>query len=559
MINEFVEGFLEESEDLFSDAEALCLKAETNGNLNSDDMGALFRAVHTMKGSGAAVDLKSFPRYVHDVETFMDKLRKKELTYLPEMADALINSLDIMRILLEKESVDGEYQDDEFAALTFETLNVIRKYLSLDQLEIEEVEEEGELINSNQGQAQVEVEKKSKVNSTIRVSIDKIDLLMNNVGDLVITNSMLSELQSEIDDKLLASKFMEKLQLLEREVRSIQDAVMNVRMVPMETIYSKFPKMIRDVSKKLNKRIDYKHVGDSVEIDKATIERLTDPLMHIIRNSLDHGIEDSKTRLAAGKDETGSLTISAKTTNGQIIITIEDDGGGINVDKVCEKAISSGILTVEDVARMTHKEKAMIIFAAGLSTASEVSDISGRGVGMDVVKTNIESLGGKIDVDSITGVGTTMKITLPLTLAILDGLNIKLGTEIYVIPLGTVAETLQPTKDMIKYIGDGKTEFLHLRGDFLPIIKLHEIFDADESSTKNFEDGIFLILVQGEQKLAIFVDEFQTQQQFVVKPLDKNFLNIPGFSGATIKGDGSISLILDAFALNKEDKGSIND
>lgn len=555
MINDFVEGFLEESEDLFASAESLCLKAEENGSLGDEDMNALFRDVHTMKGSGAAVDLKSFPRYVHDVETFMDKLRKKELAYQPEMADALINSLDVMKVILEQESREGEYEEGEFLELTVDTLNVIRGFMGMDMLEKKVTAEKKDEENKKE-----KITPQKKSSSTIRVSLDKVDYLMNNVGDLVITNAMLSELQTEIAEKNLSNKFSEKLQLLEREIRSIQDAVMNIRMVPMETIYSKFPKMIRDVSKKLGKDINYTHTGDSVEIDKATIEGLTDPLMHIIRNSLDHGIESAEKRIEAGKSPEGNLAIGAETTNGQIIITIKDDGGGINAQKVSEKALSSGIITEEELSNMSHKEKAMLIFAAGLSTAEAVSEVSGRGVGMDVVRTNIEGLGGKIDVETEEGVGTIMRITLPLTLAILDGLNIKIGDEIYVVPLGTVAETLQPEEGMIKYVGDGKTEFLQIRDDFLPIVKLYEKLDVRGEPITDFKKGIFLILNQGSQKIAIFADEFQNQQQFVVKPLDKNFLNIPGFSGATIKGNGSISLILDAFAFttNNQMKGFEN-
>ena len=323
---------------------------------------------------------------------------------------------------------------------------------------------------------------------------------------------------------------------------------MSIRMVPMESIYSKFPKVVRDISKKLGKQINFNHHGDSVEIDKATIEGLTDPLMHIIRNSLDHGIELPQKRKSSGKAEAGTVTIKAEASNGQIIIGIIDDGAGINHEVVSKKAVENGVITEEEREKMTTNEKAMLIFAAGLSTAQEVTDISGRGVGMDVVKNNIERLGGKISIQTEIGKGTEITITLPLTLAILDGLNVRVGKDIFIIPLSILAESLQPTNDIIKNIGSGDIKFLQKNEEFIPIIELGEKFGI-ENSIKNYEEGIILILNDGKDKLAVFVDEFLNQQQFVVKPLDKNLLNIKGFSGATIKGDGKISLILNPYDL----------
>jgi two-component system chemotaxis sensor kinase CheA len=590
MDKDMVDGFLEEAEDLFNSAIDLCLKAETDGNLDEDDMAALFRDVHTLKGSSSVVDLVFFPKYVHNIETFMDNLRKNNIEYQEEMSDFLLGTFDIMRDLLSME-VEEELNDEIFEEMTIESTQKALSYIDnkkTTESTTEKVSSQDDLDLDAMILAELSKKKKRKISvdkmpegfkstkvsgvdkkeevkkpikekkisnsaneTSIRVNLEKIDKLMNQVGNLVITNSMLLELNEYITETVLKKKFEEKLQLLDREIRSLQDAVMNIRMVPMETIYRKFPKMIRDVSKKLDKKIEFVHTGDTVEIDKSTIEGLNDPLMHIIRNSLDHGIESKEVRLRSGKSDIGKIEIGAEASNGQIVISIKDDGGGINVEKVVEKALENNVINEKEANSMTHNEKAMLIFAAGLSTAEEVSDISGRGVGMDVVKTNIENLGGKIKIKTEDTVGTTLDISLPLTLAILDGLNIKVGKEIYIIPLNLIIETLQPKEEEIRTVGSGKTSFLRLRKENIPIINLYDILDIDGAIT-NYQKGIILIIGGGShKKVAIFVDEFLNKQQFVVKPLEKNFTKIKGFSGATIKGNGSVSLIMDPFSFDE--------
>jgi two-component system, chemotaxis family, sensor kinase CheA len=393
----------------------------------------------------------------------------------------------------------------------------------------------------------------SDAKGSIRVDLSKIDVLMNNVGELVIVNSMLFQLAEEIGDASMRSQVLEKLKLLDRHTRELQDSVMSVRMVPMENIYSKFPKTVRDVSKKLDKKVEFKHTGDNVEIDKAMIEGLTDPLMHIVRNSLDHGLEMPDIRRSRGKPETGTIMIGAEQANGQIIITISDDGNGIPADIVALKALEKGSIDKAQYDHMSDEEKVMLIFAPGLSTASEVTDLSGRGVGMDVVKTNITKLGGTISVTTEIGVGTTMTIALPLTLAILDGLNISVGEKNYILPLASIVESLQPKEDMVKRIGDGEEELLMLRSEFIPVVRLHKLFNI-EPKFANLSQGMLIVVRTGKQKLALFVDEFLHQQQVVVKPIDKNFRNVKGVGGATVRGDGSIGLILDVIGILEEQK-----
>jgi two-component system chemotaxis sensor kinase CheA len=394
---------------------------------------------------------------------------------------------------------------------------------------------------------------KSAASNTIRVNLSKIDALMNNVGELVITNAMLSQFATSISDQKVQDAIMERLELLTRHIRELQESIMSIRMVPMENIYSKFPKVIRDIAKKLNKKVEFKHFGDNVEIDKAMIEGLTDPLMHIIRNSMDHGLEMPEDRKQVGKPETGTITIAAEQSNGQIIISIKDDGKGINIDTVVNKALDRGIITTDKLSSMTDEDKAMLIFEAGLSTAAAITDLSGRGVGMDVVKTNINKLGGVVRIDTKEGKGTTITFVLPLTLAILDGLDVAVGDTRYILPLNAIVESLQPNANMIKRIGDGGNELLMLREEFIPIVRLYKLFKEKPKYDK-ITEGMLIVVKSGNHKVAMFVDEFLDQHQVVVKPLDKNFRNVQGVGAATVRGDGTIGLILDVMGLIEEQK-----
>ncbi len=335
---------------------------------------------------------------------------------------------------------------------------------------------------------------------------------------------------------------------LERHIRDLQDAVMSVRMVPMEHIYGKFPKVVRDISRKLDKKVRFVHYGDSVEIDKMMIEGLVDPLMHIVRNALDHGLEGPDERKAAGKDPTGTLSISAMQENGQMVIAIEDDGRGIDAHRVSQKALSRGVIIPDQLARMSHNEQCELIFSPGLSTAEAVSDISGRGVGMDVVKNNIAKLGGIIRLKSKEGVGTRLTIILPLTLAILDGLNVRVGQQRYILPLSSVVESLQPPPEWVRSNGDGSRQMLMLRERFIPIVRLHTLFSI-EPDYRAIDQGMLIVVRAGEERVALFVDEFQNQQQVVIKSLERNFRRVAGVGGATVQGDGTVSLILDPLGL----------
>jgi two-component system chemotaxis sensor kinase CheA len=379
--------------------------------------------------------------------------------------------------------------------------------------------------------------------SSIRVGIEKVDQLINLVGELVITQAMIEQRSSTLDP-ILYERLLTSVSQLTRNTRDLQEAVMSIRMMPMDYVFSRFPRMVRDLATKLGKKVEFVTHGAATELDKGLIERIVDPLTHLVRNSLDHGIEMPEARKAAGKSETGQLSLAASHQGGNIIIEVTDDGGGLNREKILAKAQQQG-LPVSD--SMTDEDVWQLIFAPGFSTAEAVTDVSGRGVGMDVVKRNITSMGGAVDIRSAKGFGTTISISLPLTLAILDGMSIKVGDEIYILPLGYVVESLQPAPEDIKEI-TGQGRVLKVRGEYLPLIPLYQMFDIEPTFTDPSK-GIVIILESDGRKAALFVDDLVGQQQVVVKNLESNYRKVAGISGATILGDGGVSLIIDVAAL----------
>lgn len=383
----------------------------------------------------------------------------------------------------------------------------------------------------------------SAESSSIRVGIEKVDQLINLVGELVITQAMIEQRTDSLDP-MIHERLLNSVSQLTRNTRDLQEAVMSIRMMPMDYVFSRFPRMVRDLAAKLGKKVDFVTHGAATELDKGLIERIVDPLTHLVRNSIDHGIEMPDVRSAAGKSETGKLSLSAGHQGGNIIIEVSDDGGGLNRDRILSKARQQG-MTVAD--GMSDSDVWQLIFAPGFSTAEIVTDVSGRGVGMDVVKRNISAMGGVVDIRSAKGFGTTISISLPLTLAILDGMSIKVGEEIYILPLGYVVESLQPAPVDVKEIS-GQGRVVKVRGEYLPLIPLYQMFGI----TPLFTDpsaGIVVILESDGRKAALFVDDLVGQQQVVVKNLESNYRKVAGISGATILGDGGVSLIIDVAAL----------
>ncbi|MGQ7249167.1 chemotaxis protein CheA [Halomonas sp. V046] len=381
--------------------------------------------------------------------------------------------------------------------------------------------------------------KAAQETSSIRVSVDKVDQIINLVGELIITQSMLDQTVGELEGTSHPG-LQNGMSLLQRNARDLQEAVMSVRMVPMDYVFSRYPRLVRDLAGKLHKKVELITEGESTELDKSLTERIIDPLTHLVRNSLDHGIESPEARLAAGKPAVGRLTLSAQHQGGNILIEVIDDGAGLDRDRLLAKARENGLPVSE---AMSDDDVWQLIFAPGFSTAKEVSDVSGRGVGMDVVKRNIQAMGGHVEIDSRRGQGTITRIVLPLTLAILDGMSIKVGGEMFILPLSTVLESLQPAKADI-YAMAGDDVVLKVRDEYLPVVAVHEALDVAGARTEITES--IAVIVQGEgRRYALLVDDLIGQQQVVVKNLETNYRRVPGVSAATILGDGSVALILD--------------
>ncbi|QBR52101.1 chemotaxis protein CheA [Erwinia sp. QL-Z3] len=384
---------------------------------------------------------------------------------------------------------------------------------------------------------------KASESTSIRVAVEKVDQLINLVGELVITQSMLAQRSGELDP-VAHGDLLNSMGQLERNARDLQESVMSIRMMPMEYVFSRFPRLVRDLASKLGKEVELTLQGSSTELDKSLIERIIDPLTHLVRNSLDHGIETPEKRLAAGKDAIGNLILSAEHQGGNICIEVVDDGAGLNRERILAKALSSGLPVSES---MSDEEVGMLIFAPGFSTAEQVTDVSGRGVGMDVVKRNIQEMGGHVEISSKQGKGTTIRILLPLTLAILDGMSVRVANEVFILPLNAVMESLQPLADDLHPLAGGE-RVLEVRGEYLPLVELWNVFDVQGAKTEATQ-GIVVILQSAGKRYAMLVDQLIGQHQVVVKNLESNYRKVPGISAATILGDGSVALIVDVSAL----------
>jgi len=412
--------------------------------------------------------------------------------------------------------------------------------------------------------------KKATESTSIRVGIDKVDEIINLVGELVITQSMLDQAGEDLETnaELSASgdsesqktnadillRLSKGLAQLERNTRELQDGVMRIRMLPISFVFSRMPRLVHDLSSKLDKKIELVVAGEETELDKTVMENIGDPLVHLVRNALDHGVETPAIRLAAGKAETGTLNLNAYHQGGNVIIEIKDDGAGINKKKVLAKAIEKGIVSSTD--KLSDNDINNLIFAPGFSTADVVSDVSGRGVGMDVVKTSINKLGGRVIVQSEEGKGSVFTIRLPLTLAILDGQLVTVGGESYVIPLIAIIESLQVDRKHINAVA-GKAEVYKLRDEYIPIIRARAVFGLEDRTSDLHESLMVIVEVDGAP-VGIIVDDLQGQQQVVIKSLETNYRKVETMSGATILGDGTVALIWDVNGMVNVHKKKLN-
>ncbi|HAM3582139.1 chemotaxis protein CheA [Escherichia coli] len=467
-------------------------------------------------------------------------LLEEELGHLTTLTDVVKGTDSLSAIL------PGDIAEDDITAvlcfvieadqITFETIEVSPKISTPPVLKLAAEQ-------SPTGRVEREKTTRSSESTSIRVAVEKVDQLINLVGELVITQSMLAQRSSELDP-VNHGDLITSMGQLQRNARDLQESVMSIRMMPMEYVFSRYPRLVRDLAGKLGKQVELTLVGSSTELDKSLIERIIDPLTHLVRNSLDHGIELPEKRLAAGKNSVGNLILSAEHQGGNICIEVTDDGAGLNRERILAKAASQGLTVSEN---MSDDEVAMLIFAPGFSTAEQVTDVSGRGVGMDVVKRNIQEMGGHVEIQSKQGTGTTIRILLPLTLAILDGMSVRVADEVFILPLNAVMESLQPREADLHPLAGGE-RVLEVRGEYLPIVELWKVFNVAGAKTEATQ-GIVVILQSGGRRYALLVDQLIGQHQVVVKNLESNYRKVPGISAATILGDGSVALIVDVSAL----------
>lgn len=380
----------------------------------------------------------------------------------------------------------------------------------------------------------------SSDSGSIRVGVDKVDALINMMGELVITQSMLSNIGEHFDPSQL-ERLREGLVLLERNTRELQESVMRIRMLPIASVFNRFPRLVRDLEHKLGKQVKLELHGEHTELDKSVLEKIGDPLVHLVRNAIDHGLESPEKRRAAGKPETGTLRLDAHHEGGNIVVQISDDGAGLNRAAIIGKAEQRGLISPGQ--KLDDAEVAELIFQPGFSTADQATDLSGRGVGMDVVRRNVRDLGGSVSVRSETGKGSVFTIALPLTLAIIDGLVTAVGHERYIVPLISIVESLRLRPHMVRKIAGGG-EVFHFRDAYLPIMRLHRTFGCGEAVT-DIERGIVVVVEEENRRVGLLVDDLLGQQQAVVKSLEAHYQRVEGISGATILSDGSVALIVD--------------
>ncbi|MBZ0068747.1 MAG: chemotaxis protein CheA [Thiobacillus sp.] len=676
-MSQFYQVFFDEADELLAEMEKLLLALDVS-DPDSEDLNAIFRAAHSIKGGAATFAFNDITEVTHMLESLLDRIRKGEMALTPEHVDAFLVAKDVLTMLMDGHhhgaSVDqaavdsvcqrlkalsqgqvdasaamatsapeapvlepvqteaaptqnaaGEFcyrielpevsqkdvdalaaelgllgtivqeklgdgrsafmltttesEDNIIAICSFvldpDDLKITHAAASqaaapaeadstTDETSADVAAPEAADLNSqvppakqeapasapapaaeakNLGRRATDKEGSGQESSSIRVGVEKVDQLINLVGELVITQAMIEQRINALDP-IVHERLLNSASQLARNTRDLQEAVMSIRMMPMDYVFSRFPRMVRDLAAKLGKKVEFITRGAATELDKGLIERIVDPLTHLVRNSVDHGFEMPEKRRSSGKNETGKLTLSAAHQGGNIVIEVSDDGGGLNRDRILDKARQQG-LPVSDT--MPDSEVWQLIFAPGFSTAEVVTDVSGRGVGMDVVKRNIKAMGGTVDIRSVPGSGTTIAISLPLTLAILDGMSVKVGDEIYILPLGYVIESLQPVAADVKEIA-GQGKVVKVREEYLPLIPLYQIFAIETQFTEPSQ-GILVILESEGKKAALLVDSLVGQQQVVVKNLESNFRKVAGISGATILGDGGVSLILDVAAL----------
>ncbi len=544
-MKEIVESFIIETKELLEKLDNDLIELEKRPE-DAELLNAIFRYVHTIKGTSSFIGFEQMSELTHKFEDVLNKLRKGELKVRPDIMDVMLEAFDFMKTLLAKlEAKDLS---------PIEMGNVIAKFEKISRGEIIENEKtREEKVERDSGDEQNTSQKTQTkvIDKTIRVDVERLDELMNLVGELVLGRNRLSQIISNVIEKFegetTSRELMDTVSQIDYLTSELQNVVMRARMLPIAKVFGKFPRLVRDLSKEMNKEVELFIYGEETEVDKSVIEYIHDPLVHIIRNAIDHGIESPEERKKLGKPEKGKIILKAEHEGNYIVITVEDDGRGIDPEKIRKKAIEKKLVTEQEAMSISDKDVLNFIFIPGFSTASKVTNVSGRGVGLDVVKANITKLNGMIDVQSTPGHGTKFILKLPLTLAIIQGLLVNVCDEIFIIPLSSVIEVIRIKQEQIHRIKD--KEMIRLRDSVLPLVRLDKIFNlkANENAKKYL---YIVVLGLAEKKLGAVVDGLIGQKEVVIKSLD-SFLNVRGIAGATILGDGTVRMIVDVAQIFK--------
>jgi two-component system chemotaxis sensor kinase CheA len=622
-MQEIMEDFLIEAFEMIEQLDQDLVELESNPD-DLDLLNKIFRVAHTIKGSGSFLNLDVLTKLTHHMEDILNKARKSELKITPDIMDVILESVDMMKALLENIRDNGtDVTDDINIDPVVAKLDAISKGEAVSnsddsaEEETEEVEDdisEADLENMTPEEVEAEIErllkqraeedkklreemkkenssenksdtpkeekkegkqvpkkqetkptpkkeepkksvpakKSSNVEQTIRVDVNRLDNLMNLIGELVLSKNRLIKIYNDVEERYEGEHFLDELNQVVSSISivttDLQIAVMKTRMLQIGKVFNKFPRVIRDLSRELGKKVNLIIKGEDTELDKSIIEEIGDPLMHMIRNSVDHGIESPEERIAAGKPEVGTVELKAYNEGNQIVIEIADDGRGMDPDMLKSKALEKGLISEKEADMMSDKEAFMLIFKPGFSTAAKITNVSGRGVGMDVVKTNVEKLNGIIEVDSTPSKGSVFKIKIPLTLAIIQALLVAAQEELFAIPLANVIETVRITTEDISAV-EGKS-VLKLRDEVLPLVNMSDIFKIEKILGNN-QYLYVVVLGVGASKVGLIVDGLIGQEEIVIKSLGEYLKGIEGIAGATIRGDGKVTLIVDVAALMK--------
>jgi two-component system chemotaxis sensor kinase CheA len=538
-MKEIVESFIVETKELLDKLDNDLVELEKRQN-DVELLNAIFRYVHTIKGTSSFIGFEQMSELTHKFEDVLNKLRKFELKLNPEIMDVILKAQDLMKVLLSK------LEANDLSPIDISGVVSKLERISRGEFLIEEDVEKASVDNVSQ-------KLQSKViDKTVRIDVERLDELMNLVGELVLGRNRLTQIVSGIVERFegesLARELMDTIAQVDYLTSELQAVVMRARMMPIAKVFSKFPRIVRDLSRDLNKEVELLIYGEETEVDKSVIESIHDPLVHLIRNAIDHGIETPQERKAVGKPEKGKVILRAEHEGNFIVITVEDDGRGIDPERVKRKAVEKKIITEQEASSISDRDALNLIFLPGFSTAGKVTNVSGRGVGLDVVKANITKLNGMIDVQSTLGQGTKFILKLPLTLAIIQGLLVDVCGEIFIIPLSSVIEVVRIPRSQVHSI-KGR-EIIRLRDSVLPLVRLANIFNL--SSNGDFKENLYVVVVGlAEKKLGIVVDGLVGQKEVVIKSLGSYLNNVRGIAGATILGDGTVRMIVDVAQIFK--------